>query len=306
MVVEICTDAVPLPERPDYWRRVRQNLFKDQCQIRPDPDAPFRASLSLAKLGPLTLTDCRGSAFWMMRQGCSESGGLSLLVQKEGECVLRHKNRETVLSPGRFCVLPADSTVEFEMPGAFRQLSLRFSAGLLSERLPDWEQHAFSPVPCDSGGGGMFLGLVQAMQQHGETSNTQCCIDAFQAMLDLLATALRQQTDDALRGSTRMASYHKARIRCFVLKNLASHELDIPLIAGAVGLSPRYLHRLFVDEPMQLMQWIWNERLERCLEALREGSGRSISAIAYSWGFNDASHFSRAFRKRYGVCPRDI
>jgi AraC-like DNA-binding protein len=30
-----------------------------------------------------------------------------------------------------------------------------------------------------------------------------------------------------------------------------------------------------------------------------------VGEIALSWGFNDHSHFSRAFRKRYGVSPKD-
>jgi AraC-like DNA-binding protein len=309
MVVEVCTDAVPLTERPDYWSRIRQSLFKDDCHIRPDPDDAFRASVSLVRVGPLTLSDCRGSSFRMTRQGCGEPGSLALLIQEEGECAIRHHESETLLGPGTLCIFPAGSPVEVEMRGAYRQFSLRFQAGLLSERFPDWERRAFSLIPCDSGAGGIFLGLVRAMRQHGESSNSQCCAEAFQAMLGLLATALGEHAGDASQPpATRMASYHKARIRSFVLENLANPELDISRIADAVGLSSRYLHSLFADEPMQLMQWVWTERLERCRKALacHEGSGRSVSAVAYSWGFNDASHFSRAFRKRYGVCPREI
>lgn len=309
MILKICTESVPLHDRPDYWRQIRQNLFKDNCQVKPDPDAPFQASVSLMKVGPLILSDCQGSPFRMIRQGCSEAGSLALLVQQEGACVIHHRNHQTLLSPGSFCIFPANNQVEFEMPGTYRQLSLRFQASLLSERFTGWEQSAFSSIPCDSGAGGIFLGLVRAMQQHGESTNSKCCIEASQAMLDLLATTLRELTvEESPVQATRMTSYHKARIRSFVLENLANPELNISRIADTVGLSQRYLHHLFTDESMHLMQWIWNERLERCLKELasHEGSARPVSAVAYAWGFNDASHFSRSFRKRYGVSPREV
>ena len=32
---------------------------------------------------------------------------------------------------------------------------------------------------------------------------------------------------------------------------------------------------------------------------------RSIGAIAYGWGFNDSAHFSRAFRARFDLSPRE-
>ena len=33
--------------------------------------------------------------------------------------------------------------------------------------------------------------------------------------------------------------------------------------------------------------------------------GRSVSQIAIDNGFNDLSHFSKAFRGRFGASPRD-
>lgn len=308
MVLERCTDSIPLPDRPAYWRAVRREVFNDDCLVEPYRGVTFRARMSVLKLGPLLLSDCRGDACTMVRAGCGETGAVTLLVQQAGECLIRHGERQTHLVPGSFCLFPADARVALEIPGPYRQLSLRFPASLLAGRVARWQQGAYAAYPGDTGAAGIFLATVRAMRQHGESANGKCCTQVVNAMLALLATVLDENRLDSPRPAARMASYHKARIRRYVLENLANPELDVARIAAAAGLSPRYVHRLFADEPLHLMRWIWNERLERCFQVLAnpECADPSVSAVAYAWGFNDPSHFSRSFRKRYGVSPRDL
>jgi len=49
-----------------------------------------------------------------------------------------------------------------------------------------------------------------------------------------------------------------------------------------------------------------------CLDAARRDlcdpglAASSVSRIALSWRFNDAAHFSRAFRARFGCSPREL
>ncbi|WP_433292744.1 helix-turn-helix domain-containing protein [Pseudonocardia sp. CA-142604] len=68
------------------------------------------------------------------------------------------------------------------------------------------------------------------------------------------------------------------------------------------------LHRAFAGEPCSLSEWIWAQRLDAvrtdlCAPSLRH---RTISDLAFSWGFVDASHFSRAFKARFGCTARDV
>jgi AraC-like DNA-binding protein len=51
--------------------------------------------------------------------------------------------------------------------------------------------------------------------------------------------------------------------------------------------------------------WVRTRRLEAAREELaRTGAAhRSIAAVAARWGFSNPSHFSRAFRERYGMSP---
>ena len=58
----------------------------------------------------------------------------------------------------------------------------------------------------------------------------------------------------------------------------------------------------FQTTPSELLR---ERRLARAQNLLRERRG-SVSEIAYAVGFDNLSHFSQAFRKRYGVAPSSL
>ncbi len=49
-------------------------------------------------------------------------------------------------------------------------------------------------------------------------------------------------------------------------------------------------------------RWVLNRRLEYATRLLRE-EGKSVTQVAYESGFEDVSHFSRAFKSRYRQSP---
>ena len=70
-------------------------------------------------------------------------------------------------------------------------------------------------------------------------------------------------------------------------------------------MSEVYLRRLFQSVyGMPPLKFINSLKLSRAEELLRTGEC-SVTDVAYLSGFFDESYFSREFKKRYGVCPRD-
>jgi AraC-like DNA-binding protein len=100
----------------------------------------------------------------------------------------------------------------------------------------------------------------------------------------------------------------RERIVAHIDANLARSDLSAEELARHMGCSRRYLHRAFEGDGMTLERFIWNRRLERSREALmaRDRGARSISEIAFACGFNSSAHFSRAFKNKYDITPREL
>jgi transcriptional regulator GlxA family with amidase domain len=97
------------------------------------------------------------------------------------------------------------------------------------------------------------------------------------------------------------------RIKDFVERNLRDPGMNTAMVASGVRLSPRYINDIFKEDQTSLMRYVWSRRLENCRKDLLSQSrtGQRVSDIALRWGFNDFSHFSRAFKQSFGHAPRD-
>ena len=74
-----------------------------------------------------------------------------------------------------------------------------------------------------------------------------------------------------------------------------------------VTAGPMYGRKLFAAAGQNFSTYLRTRRLERCRLDLTSPmfASLSISEICFRWGFNGSAHFSRAFKDRYGVSPRD-
>jgi len=100
----------------------------------------------------------------------------------------------------------------------------------------------------------------------------------------------------------------KQRILDYVDSHIGKSGLSLEDIARNMGCSRRYLHRAFENEDSTLERFVWERRLRASRKALlsQDNGGQSISEIAFACGFNSSAHFSRAFKSRFGVAPREL
>ena len=89
-------------------------------------------------------------------------------------------------------------------------------------------------------------------------------------------------------------------------RHIQSAQLRPEWVAAELGVSLRSLYRLFARQGLVVAQYIRNRRLDLCAQALRSAAGQEkLAGIGLDWGFADHSHFSTAFKQRFGMSPSE-
>src|SRR6202790_708522 len=123
--------------------------------------------------------------------------------------------------------------------------------------------------------------------------------------LDLIAVSLAKTMEaDRPRVSSAKALV-LLNVRSVIEARLRDPALDARAVADAVGVSVRYANDVLADHDTSITRLILARRLARCRYALEDPNQahRTVSEIAYGWGFSDMNHFGRRFKKAYGILP---
>jgi AraC-like DNA-binding protein len=93
------------------------------------------------------------------------------------------------------------------------------------------------------------------------------------------------------------------RVARIIEQHLADSDLQVERLSREIGLSRVHLYRkIKAATGLSPSAYIRNYRLRQAARLLHEGHC-SVSDAAYRTGFNDLSHFSKCFKKAFGICP---
>jgi AraC-like DNA-binding protein len=97
----------------------------------------------------------------------------------------------------------------------------------------------------------------------------------------------------------------QTRVLEYLRQNFADRDVTAEKIAAVHEISERHLYTVLARAGITLRPWLRERRLTAAADALtRPVNGRvTIAAIAHRWGFADQAHFTREFRKHFGMTP---
>jgi AraC-like DNA-binding protein len=144
-------------------------------------------------------------------------------------------------------------------------------------------------------------------QRCGEVHTEEVVKQLLDVALRLVASSYSDLPQSQVERSCLQAA-HRMRIIQYIERHLRDPELSPSRIASALRMTPGYLHRILCNEPESASRYIMRRRLEECARALADPAqrSRSVTDLAFEYGFNSLAHFSRAFREHHGVTAREF
>ncbi|MND92962.1 Transcriptional activator FeaR [compost metagenome] len=228
-----------------------------------------------------------------------------LVQQLSGSAVMDHCGTQSVLGPGDLVMLDSARPSDFYFPGMSEQISLVIPRHKL-ESAPHGSRLVLNRKIASGTRIGSIAGFIT-----GQFFNDVDGAAVLEAVMDALISLVRPTLSCAESLPLTFQEKHQKayfeRAKGCIEDSLANFELTPDVIAREMGTSKRTLHRIFAQHGLSIGRYILDRRLDKCAaEFESQADLQKISAVAFAWGFNDVSHFSRAFKARFGVSPRSF
>ncbi|VVO59149.1 HTH-type transcriptional activator RhaR [Pseudomonas fluorescens] len=307
--IDVATQSGSVFERVDYWREMILRLFAD-VEIGAVANPAFFGKVRSQKCELLRISDVSAAAQAVNRRHMQprsrDEDKYFAVLMLDGTEQLEQDGNRAIISPGDFAIYDATRPHKLNFANDWRQIIVSLPRSSLNQLVVGMESRMATRVSMDNP-----VGRVMRMFLESVTSQISQFSAAEMVKLSESATNLIALTLGNLQAldpeHSRSQALTLMRVKVFVNDNLHDPTLNAQFVSRGTGLSARYINKLFEHEASSLMRYLLRRRLERCSTDLLNPANATlrISDIAFRWGFNDLSHFSRVFRGVYGQAPRD-
>ena len=293
-----------------HWNDYASDSINPLVSVPHDVQS-FEGSIARTSIGDIALTDVYSNAQVVQHSRAhvarTRQSMFFLQLQLEGECISRQNGREARLKAGDFALCDSSRQYEVECPGANRMLVMGIPDTRLRRHIACPDSLVAIPMQATNGACGLLSSFVRNFwKECTQTLDDATAGRIMGAILDLMGAAYadigRTQPD-----RLSLATLHRIRIINYIESHLDDPDLTPTHVAEACKMTPRYLHHLFSDREETVARYIVRRRLDECAQALvcNAQRSRTITAIAFDFGFNSPTHFGRVFRARFGMTPRE-
>lgn len=227
---------------------------------------------------------------------------------QQGKINVLQAGQSFMTHAGIGAIFSASEAYDLECIGQVRSLYLEIPRKEFAERFRNDRIPLARTMATSRGLGRIAAEFCAMLASEGATLDASVRTRLGDEMMDVLALALDRGDKDEPIADGAVQQSRLRSIKAWIEQHLADPDLSLEKVAKCNGVSLRHLHYLFRLTDMSVSEWIWDRRLQRCYDVLTRPELRSLSItdVAYQLGFSSSSHFSTAFRRKFGLSPSDL
>lgn len=294
------------------WRDAVSEALID-LDFRVAEDSPFQARMRMGSLRDTLVMDVQATPHSVTRdQARIRRSGVDDFVLlsriKTGQARIAQNGRDAILNPGDFAIYDTNVPYLIDLASAFSMTICRIERNRFAPLVSDIGELTALAVKGDAGTGRIASMLINEVSSEIDAIGDLTARQMQDTMFGMVAAALTELHTGMGRPTSEPRHLLIQRALRVVEDELGNDHLSCEYVARRIGITGRYLRKVFADQGRSLSDIIWERRLiaAHSLLASPRVVQRSITSIAFDCGFKDSAHFSRAFRARFGISPRDL
>jgi AraC-like DNA-binding protein len=306
----VSTDGVKISDRREFWATHASGVF-GTLDIEMPEDAAFSATFEYTTLADVIFSRLvseipHRAVRTPALASRDERAFVKMALVTKGASILEQHGRTVSLRAGDWSVYDTSRPYTMTIPGRAEMLLLLIPRDKFPTRSFDLQDLVARRFSRRRGIGKLMWSLIPATFEQLPEIRRGSSHDLAEIVAQMTRVALLELSDKPVSLDSKEAL--RERVKLYISSHLGDPDLSITKLAGATGCTKRYLHMVFQSERTSISDYILRQRLERAREDLLhpESSRRSITDIAYSWGFNNSNHFSRCFKEAFGASPREL
>ena len=235
------------------------------------------------------------------------SDELFICLQLFGRLALEQNGREVILEGGHITLLDPLLPYVGRFSAGSNLFVLKVPRQALVARLGNLRDMVIRSIKPTSALGSLASSYMAVLPSLSGRSNSPAEEIIKNQVLDLMAISLTEAIGTHRPTVSSKRSLALMNVHTAIETRLCDPKLDADAVAAAARISVRYANKVLAREGTSVARLIQAKRLARCRKALEDPlqADRTLSEIAYAWGFSDMTHFGRRFKAAYGVLPSD-
>lgn len=306
------TDSLPIAERFAYWRDVICPEFYSLTPGGCLDVAAFTAWNEVRDAGRFGFAQYASSDRERVRSASDiarDSVEYVTLYRAQRDCQgFDFGASEMALSAGDMCVVSTTRRFKAQARDGQAFQTLIVPAAFLTPLLAGGTPQAPRHLPASSPFGSLLAASLDVAWEQIPNLSDKLGDAVLANLAGLLAVACGASEEGSAVARQSAAAIRSEQVLRYIERHLTDPELSAEHAARTLGMSLRQVHAVLEPTGDSFARHVMRRRLEACRLALEDPalSYRSITDIAFDWGFNSLATFYRAFRTAYDIAPGDV